>query len=259
MSTLRIRQLVFASADHADIERFRQVLALGQGFIDPGVATFGLTNGVFALGDQFLEIVVPVQSDTAAGRFMARSQGVGGYMAIFQTPDLKRVRQTADALNIRRVWNIDLPDIAASHLHPADIGAGIVSIDEVRPKGSWRWGGPDWSEQSKPGGLTGLEIVAVSPHEMSTKWGQVLDAPAEAQGHGVYQIQTDDGPILFVPGDRDYLSQYTLSHPDLDECLSRAAEQEWACTSDSFQFAGVKVQLTAIDPAPTHVKSPIQV
>ena len=248
MNSLRIRQLVFASNDHDDIEKLRHVLGLGAEFVDPGVDIFGLTNGVFALGDQFLEVVVPTQPDTAAGRFMARSGGIGGYMAIFQVDDLKRARDTVDALGLRRVWNIDQPDIAASHLHPADIGAAIVSVDQATPAASWRWGGPHWTENAVPGGLIQLDVAAISPRDMSTRWGKILGVPAVNTGAETYEIKTQDGPICFSPGDRDHLRSYTLALPEMDGCLARAAALGWHVDSDAFEFAGVTLRLTAIDP-----------
>ncbi|MEM9179300.1 MAG: hypothetical protein AAGA89_06295 [Pseudomonadota bacterium] len=249
MTLPRIRQLVFASQAESDIETLRTVLDLGPGFVDPGVAEFGLTNGVFALGDQFLETVVPVQDNTAAGRFLDRNQGRGGYMAIFQTDSLARVRDAADALQLRRVWNIDLPDISASHLHPADIGAAIISVDEARPEGSWRWGGPDWTQNTRPGGLTRLDVSAIDPQAMSEKWGHVLGAEAVDRSHNVYEIPLAGGTIRFLPGDRDHLSAYQLQVPDPAACLARAEAHGLACESDSFMYCGVELALTAIDPA----------
>lgn len=241
----RIRQLVFASKAKADITQLKYILGLGEGFIDPGVAEFGLTNGVFALGDQFLEVVVPVQDNTAAGRFIDRTNGEGGYMAIFQSDDLEGVRRRADAQSIRRVWNIDLPDISASHLHPADIGAAIVSIDEARPESSWRWGGPDWRTQTVPGALRGLEVTAADPQALSVKWGMVLGAAAISVGHDIYDLATADGPVRFIPGDRDFLSAYHLGHPDPSGCLDRAREIGLECDQDAFHFSGVRVELKA--------------
>ena len=243
MTALRIRQLVFASHDEADIDQLKTVLGLGNAFVDPGVSEFGLTNGVFALGDQFLEVVVPVQDQSAAGRFLDRSSGLGGYMAIFQSDDLDAVRTRADTQKIRRVWNIDLPDISASHLHPADIGAAIVSIDEARPTGSWRWGGPDWRGQTVSGGIRGLEVSAIDPQALSVKWGMVFGLAAISVGHGVYDLATSDGPIRFVPGERDYLSAYDLSHPDPKACLDRAQTLGLNCDESAFHFCGVRIRL----------------
>jgi len=248
MTQTRIRQLVFASNDHADIEQLQHILGLGSGFVDPGVGEFGLTNGVFSIGDQFLEVVVPTQENTAAGRFLERGGGLGGYMAIFQTDNIDRVRATADSIGIRRVWNIDLPDICASHLHPADIGAAIVSIDEAKPAGSWRWGGPAWKENAKPGALQHLQVMAVDPQAMSEKWARVLGVSSTDKGHDTYDLSLAAGSISFIPGDRDHISAYTLRHPDPAACLQRAAACGLACEANSFQFAGVKVSVAAIDP-----------
>lgn len=245
MTDLRIRQLVFASHDTSDIEQLKTVLGLGEAFVDPGVAEFGLTNGVFSIGDQFLEVVVPVKDQTAAGRFLDRSGGLGGYMAIFQSDDLEAVRERADSQKIRRVWNIDLPDISASHLHPADIGAAIVSIDEARPAGSWRWGGPEWRTQTVSGGIHGLEITAADPQALSVKWGMVFGLAAISVGHDVYDLATTDGPIRFIPGDRDHLSAYDLTHPDPKACLERAHALGLTCDETSFHFCGVRIRLKA--------------
>ena len=248
MTGLRLRQLVFASLDRADIDHLRHILDLRAGFVDPGVAEFGLTNGVFALGDQFLEVVVPTVADTAAGRFIDRTGGLGGYMTIFQTDDLAGVRHRADAEQIRRVWNIDLPDISASHLHPADMGAAIVSVDEARPAGSWRWGGPDWRAQSAPGRIEHLTVTAISPQALSRKWGQVLGVAAEESAPDLWTLPLQDGTLRIVPGARDALSIYHLSHPDPEGCLARAAGLGRPTDTASFMFAGVSVSLKPIDP-----------
>ncbi|MEM7328682.1 MAG: VOC family protein [Pseudomonadota bacterium] len=248
MALPRIRQLVFASREQTDIARLQTILGLGKGFVDPGVSEFGLTNGVFALGDQFLEVVVPTQEQTAAGRFLTRTGGVGGYMAIFQTEDLERVRQTADALSIRRVWNIDLPEISASHLHPADIGAAIVSIDEARPESAWRWGGPDWQHTATPGRLQRLDIVAADPKTLSARWGRILNVTPVDLDYDLYELPMGSGCVRFYPGSHDYLSAFQLGVPDPSSCLARAAERGLACETDSFMFCGVKLELTAIDP-----------
>ncbi len=245
MTLPRIRQLVFASKDAEDIQRLKTVLDLGDGFVDPGVGEFGLTNGVFAFGDQFLEVVVPAEENTAAGRFIDRSRGIGGYMAIFQTSDLAGVRDRADDLHIRRVWNIDRPDIAASHLHPADIGAAIVSIDEAHPEGSWLWGGPGWRENSRVGTLQHLEVTAVDPQALCERWGRVLDAPSHALDHGIFELEIGENTVSFIPGDRDFLSAYHLTHPDPDGCLARAHSLGLQTDDKAFMFTGVRVSVSS--------------
>lgn len=245
MSGTRIRQLVFASHEQTDIEKLQSVLGLGPRFVDKGVGEFGLTNGVFALGDQFLEVIVPVQDKTAAGRFLERGQGLGGYMIIFQTEDLNAVRDRADALHLRRVWNVDLPDIAASHLHPADIGAAIVSIDEPRPEGSWRWGGPDWQDNSRPGHIVGATVSARAPEAMAERWAGVLGVRFHEVG-STYQVELAEGRIDIVPGDEDRLSAFQLAVSNPDEVLARAAKSDLPMLGQAtFLLMGVRVTVSA--------------
>jgi hypothetical protein len=159
-------------------EQLREALGLGEPFRDPGVGLFGLENAVFALGDCFLEIVSPTQAGTAAGRYLERQGGDGGYMVMFDLEDLAGGRQRAKDGGVRTVWEIDLPDISGTHLHPADIGGAIVSIDGSEPYGSWRWGGPEWTGQigkgGAPGRLAGVTLAVAEPAAVAARWSHVL-------------------------------------------------------------------------------------
>ena len=105
-------------------------------FHDPGVGQFGLTNAVFAAGDTFVEVVAPVQPGTTAGRYLERQGGDGGYMAIFQVPDLAAARRRIASLGVRVVWTADLPDIAGMKVGPGDVPGAIVSVDWAAPEQS---------------------------------------------------------------------------------------------------------------------------
>ena len=140
---VRLRQAVLVARELEPVAgELRSALELNEPFRDPGVGEFGLTNAVFALGDCFLEVVSPVRADTAAGRYLDRHGGDGGYMVIFDLEDLEGARERVRQSGIRVVWQIDLPDISGTHLHPADLRGAIVSLDRSRPYGSWRWGAP---------------------------------------------------------------------------------------------------------------------
>src|SRR5438876_569975 len=170
---VRLRQAVLVAEQLEPVaEALRSALGLGEPFRDPGVATFGLTNAVFALGDCFLEVISPARPDTAAGRYMARHGGGGGYMVIFDLDDLEGARERAQAAGVRVVWQIDLPDISGTHLHPADMRGAIVSLDRSSPYGSWRWGGPEWTARTgegAPGRLAGVTIAVAEPDEVAAR------------------------------------------------------------------------------------------
>lgn len=237
MSPPRLRQLVIAAESLETADAVREVLGLGAPFPDPGVKEFGLVNAVFALGDQFLEVVVPTVPSAPARRFIDRG-GEGGYMAIFQTDDLDALRARADRLGMRRVWNIDLPDISASHLHPADIGGAIVSVDEPRPAGSWRWGGPGWRERAAPGRFTGATLETPDPDALAQKWGLALGLTADRR-----RLFLADAVIHFNEGKADRMVEFGIDMPNSDTVLARAKEKDLPIQGRSISVGGVSLRL----------------
>ena len=99
---VRLRQAVLVARDlEPACGRLAGGLGLGAPFHDPGVGLFGLRNAVYALGEDFLEVVSPEQEGTAAGRQLER-RGDGGYMLIFQVDDLAAARARAERLGITK-------------------------------------------------------------------------------------------------------------------------------------------------------------
>jgi hypothetical protein len=193
-------------------ERLRAELGLGEPFRDPNVAEFGIHNAVFALGDQFVEVISPNQEGTAAGRHLERLGGDGGYMLIFQLDDLDAARARAADEGIRVVWQLDLPDISGTHLHPADVGGAIVSLDRADPPGSWRWGGPDWTGKAgsgAPGRVTAATIAVDDPEATASRWGRVLGVEPDGDG----SLQLDDVRIDFRTGSEG-LAEIAVELPD---------------------------------------------
>ncbi len=183
---MRLRQAVVVAEELEPVAgALRATLGLGEPFRDPGVGLFGLENTVFALGDCFLEVVSPTQEGTTAGRYLARHGGDGGYMVIFDLEDLEGARSRAQGAGVRVVWQLDLPDISGTHLHPADMRGAIVSLDRSSPYGSWRWGGPQWTERTgtgAPGRLAGITVAVADPAAVAARWAQVLGVEVSEDG-----------------------------------------------------------------------------
>jgi hypothetical protein len=184
-SALRLRQAVLAVEELEPVAAaLRAALGLQEPYRDPGVGEFGLENVVFALGDCFLELISPTRADTAAGRYLSRRGGDGGYMVIFDLEDLEGARSRAQELGVRTVWQIDLPDISGTHLHPADMRGAIVSLDRSRPYGTWRWGGPAWTGATgvgAPGRLAGITIAVADPEAVAARWAEVLGVTSNGE------------------------------------------------------------------------------
>lgn len=187
----RLRQVALAAHDLDPVAKGLQT-AFGwpDPFHDPGVSEFGLVNSVFAAGDTFVEVVSPVRDGTTAGRYLERRGGDTGYMAIFQVDDVQEARGRAAAAGIRVVWQVDLPDIAGTHLHPKDVPGAIVSLDWAVPPESWRWAGPAWmggAPAHTGGSITGLTVEVLDPVGTAAKWAAALGVTA-------------DGPIVLLTG-----------------------------------------------------------
>jgi hypothetical protein len=174
---VRLRQAVWVAAELEPLcGELERVLGVTRPFHDPGVGEFGLTNAVYAIGDCFLEVIAPVKAGTTAGRYLDRF-GPGGYMVLFDISDLDGARARVAQRGIRIVWQIDLPDIAGTHLHPADMPGAIVSLDRSEPYGTWRWGGPEWTGRTgagAPGDLAGIVVAVADPAATAALWGEVL-------------------------------------------------------------------------------------
>jgi len=244
---LRIRQIVFVVRDLATRSRqLAELLALGPPYRDPGVAEFGIDNAVYAFGEQFIELVSPIAEGTAAGRHLER-RGEGGYMLILQTDAFDRDRARLRDLGVRTVWDKELPDIRAMHLHPKDIGGAIVSIDQPVPAGSWRWGGP-WRRQEGRRGdqrVVAVDVEAARPREMARRWAQVL-GPDAVLAENETHISLTDGAIAFVPGGArgDGLAGWTWEVADIGSVRRAARDQGIAVDDDRIALFGADVTLT---------------
>ena len=181
---MRLRQVALVARElEPVVEDLCAVLGLEVCFRDPGVSEFGLHNALMPIGSCFLEVVSPTRPDTTAGRLLDRRGGDGGYMVIVQTDDLARDRERLAALGVRIVWQIALPDAQTIHLHPRDVGAAILSLDQMPEPEAWRWAGPSWRSFVKTGvtkALVGVELQSPEPGALAARWGRGLRPRAGA-------------------------------------------------------------------------------
>ena len=213
---MRLRQVVLAAADLAMTRTLiEDELGLPHVWADPGVGFFGLRNALYAIGATFLEVVSPIRDDAPAGRFLDRAGGDAGYMVIVQTTDpLDEVRARADALNIRIVFTAEGEGVTGLHLHPADTGGTLLSIDRCDDEHAWPWAGPAWDAAPDRGyrGITAATFAVDSPPEVAARWAGLLGADADTDTD---TIPLDGSTLRFVPrsDERSGLSAIALAGP----------------------------------------------
>jgi hypothetical protein len=107
------------------------------------------------------------------------------------------------------IWEATYPDVRAMHLHPKDIGAAIVSLDQPSPPESWRWAGPNWQDfVSRTGASKIVEVTigARDPAAMAQRWSEVLGTEAPVDD----RIAISGGALTFARAPVDAIVEYRV-------------------------------------------------
>jgi len=207
--SIRLRQICLVAEKLAPaLEDFKAVLRLEVCFKDPDVAVFGLENSLMPVGANFIEVVAPVKENTAAGRYLKRRNGDGGYMVICQCDShetqLAR-KQRAAALNIRLVLDHDAKGFHAMQLHPGDTGGAFFEIDwdaKGEPEGNWMpAGGSGWTTARRVdvvSAYTGVEMQSADPRGLAERWAKIAELPLRNDARGRLELPLDNASIRFV-------------------------------------------------------------
>jgi hypothetical protein len=198
---LRLRQICLVASElRPVVEDLKAVLQLDECFHDPAVAEYGLENALLPIGQDFLEVVAPTQEGTAAGRYIERRGGDGGYIVILQCDDADRRRAHYQTLGVRIANAMDYGDFDGTQLHPKDTGGCMLEVDQQEagtPNGPWHPAGDDWEKSVRTTGAVGMTsaiIQSQDPVALAGRWGEILDKPVAAN----LSIPLDNGAIKFT-------------------------------------------------------------
>ena len=244
---LRLRQVCLAAPRLAPVvDDLQVILGLQVCHRDPGLIAYGLENALLPVGNDFIEVVAPVQEDTAAGRFIRRTRGHGGYMAIFQSPDPQAGQARAAALDVRTAHQIDRPAYQSVQLHPRDCRAAFIELGyspggDDRASGTWWPAGPHWQagvHTDVTRRLLGIVLESPEPAALLAHWARILGLPETAP-----ELDVDGSFISAEPGPADALAAVVLEVVDIGAVLDRAVDRGHRVQDNSFHLAGVHVRL----------------
>ncbi len=261
---MRLRQICLIARDlEASLGQLTALLDVPVCYRDPNIIQFGLANGLMMLGGDFLEVVAPVEPNTAGGRFLER-QGEGGYMVILQCEDARGPRQHITQLGVRPVWQVDggeaRENVIATHFHPRDVGGAILSIDSMggknwrEPFSRWVWAGEAWADlpnknhnKNHIGHFAAAEMSAANPAELAKHWSQLLDLPAYEKDK-MMMIDLDQAHLRFVPSNKsrpDGLTgiDLTASPQGREQFYRRAAELGLPQSGDDVHLSNMKLRV----------------
>lgn len=252
---LRLRQIALVASELAPAERaLTEVLGIQVCFRDPGVARFGLENALLPIGNQLLEVVAPTQDGTAAGRYLDRRGGDGGYMVITQCDDHAPRRRRVEDLGVRIVHQFNTHEFRNMQLHPRDTGGSFFEIDEQlgprahEPDGPWEPAGPDWQRARRLDrviGIAAAELQCDDPGAVAARWAEIAELPVH-QGDGHAEIVLDNATLRFVPcrdGRPEGLGGIDLIAADREAVLAAARARDLATDGDALVLCGMRVCL----------------
>ncbi len=254
---LRLRQIALV-AEKLDpvVKDFNNVLGLEVGYRDPGVGRFGLENVLIPIGNQLLEIVAPIEDNTAGGRYLERRGGDGGYMVITQCDDHAPRRKRVEELGIRIVNQFERDDFRNMQLHPKDTGGSFFEIDEqMGPNahdddGPWEPAGGDvWREFKRTHLVTGIaaaEMQCDDPAAVAARWSEIAEIPVAKDAAGNPAIQLKDASLRFVPitdGRPEGLGGLDLTVADRQTLLANAKQHGCYRSDDQVYICGMRLNL----------------
>jgi len=250
---LRLRQICLV-APHLEpvISDVAGIMGLNVCYRDGNVAKYGLENALLPVDTILLEVVAPTQPGTAAGRFIEKTGGRGGYMAIFCCDDPDARGRHAGAIGVRTANVIDHAPYHGVQLHPRDCRAAFIELNHTDGSddilGPYPPAGPDWQRSIRTDmtqALTEVEMQSPEPQGLAEHWGRILGLSARRIEEGQADLALPNARFRFTAGESEIMNGLTFRVADVAKVCDAARAKGYAVSDDSFLLGGVNFHLTA--------------
>ena len=247
MGEMRLRQVCLV-APHLEpvVSDIAAILGLEVCYRDPGVAKYGLENALLPVGSTLLEVVSPTQDGTAAGRFLDKSHGFGGYMAIFSCDDPDERGRHAQEIGVRIANTIDHPPYHGVQLHPRDCRAAFIEFNHTAGTDDvlcpYPPAGPDWQRSIRTDttlALLGVELQGPDPEDLAQHWSRIIGLSVSRGEHDAPQIVLPNAWLRFMPGGVEALTGLTFKVRDVAQVVDAARTHGSPCGGENFLLGGV--------------------
>jgi hypothetical protein len=250
---LRLRQIcLVAPRLEPVIGDIAAIMGLNVCYRDGNVAKYGLENALLPVDTILLEVVAPLRPGTAAGRFLDKTGGRGGYMAIFCCDDPDARGRRAENIGVRIANVIDHAPYHGVQLHPRDCRAAFIEFNHTDGSddilGPYPPAGPDWQQsirQDVTQALTGVEMASPQPQALAEHWGSILGISVTAAQGGEPELKLPNCRFRFIKGDSDLMSGLDFRVADVAAVRDAAKQRGCAVSGDSFRLGGVTFSLVA--------------
>ncbi|GAC1334985.1 MAG: hypothetical protein NVSMB20_09260 [Bradyrhizobium sp.] len=250
---LRLRQICLVAPQlEPVVSDIAGIMGLRVCYRDGNVAKYGLENALLPVDTILLEVVAPLQPGTAAGRFLDKTGGRGGYMAIFCCDDPDARAGQAGKIGVRVANRIDHAPYHGVQLHPRDCRAAFIEFNHTDGSddilGPYPPAGPDWPQSIRKEvtqALTDVEMQGPDPAGLARHWGRILELPVANAPGGEPELKLPNAGFRFVRGENEIMSGLTFRVGDVARVRDAASARGHAVSGDSFELGGVTFGLTA--------------
>ncbi|MDC3150317.1 hypothetical protein OA959_00235 [SAR86 cluster bacterium] len=247
---MRLRQLVFVSRERDRLAReICTLLDLKESYHDAGLINFGLENVLIPLGDTFFEIVMPVQENTTAERFLVKRNGDGGYMVIVDVDDFEKEQKRVESSGIEIVWhgnrNVEEINARTIHLHPKQVGGAILSIDHMNPKNAWLWAGTNWEKDINKNlvdVLSGVVLQSDDPEKLCMQWEKALGKKRATDELKIQLVGSTINFVESIDGRGEGINAFKIKALNKDQILKNAKSMK-IFQDEEISLGGVKIIL----------------
>jgi hypothetical protein len=199
-----------------------------------------------------LEVVAPFKDGTTAGRFIEKTGGRGGYMAIFCCNDPDERGRNANAMGVRTANVIDHAPYHGVQLHPRDCRAAFIEFNHTAGSddilGPYPPAGPDWQKfirKDVTQALSGVEMQSPDPLGLAEHWGKIIGVASGEAGDGAAELKLPNASLRFVKGPSEIMSALEFRVVDVAGVLHAAKAKGLAVAGHEFLLGGVTFRLTA--------------
>jgi hypothetical protein len=247
MGEMRLRQICLV-APHLEpvVGDIADIMGLAVCYRDPHVGKHGLENALLPVDTTLLEVVAPVRDGTAAGRFLDKSHGHGGYMAIFSCDDPDERGRHAQDIGVRIANLIEHPPYRGVQLHPRDCRAAFIEFNHTEGSddifGPYPPAGPDWQSairQDTTMALIGVELQSPDPENLAQHWGRIIGSPVSRGEHDLPEITLVNARLRFMPGGTEAMTGLSFRVRDPAQVIDAARQRGCPCGGESFLLGGV--------------------
>jgi hypothetical protein len=250
---MRLRQICLVAPQiEPVISDIAGIMGLNVCYRDGNVAKYGLENALLPVDTILLEVVAPFQPGTAAGRFIEKTGGRGGYMAIFCCDDPGERGKHANAMGLRTANVITHAPYHGVQLHPRDCRAAFIEFNHTDGSddilGTYPPAGPDWQKSIRKDvtqALIGVEMQSPEPRALAEHWGKIIGVAASKNARGEPELKLPNGSFRFVKGASDLMSGLTFKVADIAKVRDAAQARGCAVSGDGFELCGVTFGLVA--------------